>query len=195
MKRNNGTIYAIAAQGTSWVKIGSTTGDAADRVRSLQGGQPFRLKVLAEVPVTASLREIEQQVHTFLAEKRGMGEWFAVDMDQPTLAVLVARAARVVLDTEKAHVREEQARMSQEYQEAEEKRLRRQAEEEQTRQRVREWREHYMTCPYRRQTQSIPASARDTSQQTESIPASAEDVEREHQRERETRLRALVSSL
>jgi hypothetical protein len=43
MPSPGGTIYAIGAVGTSWVKIGRTTGPVMKRLQTLQTGQPFPL--------------------------------------------------------------------------------------------------------------------------------------------------------
>jgi DNA-binding XRE family transcriptional regulator len=93
---SGGTIYAIAAEGTTLVKIGSTTTAVDKRLKSLQTGQPFPLSVLAAIPVDGDVLRIERQVHAFLAEDRRRGEWFDIALDGESLAALVVRAVQFV---------------------------------------------------------------------------------------------------
>jgi transcriptional regulator with XRE-family HTH domain len=97
-----GTIYAIGAVGTSWVKIGRTTAPVMQRLKTLQTGQPFPLQVLASLPVETDVHRIEKQVHAFLEAERRRGEWFAVEMDTPTLEALIVRAVEYLADHEAA---------------------------------------------------------------------------------------------
>jgi hypothetical protein len=106
MPKPGGTIYAIGAVGTSWVKIGSTTGAVMQRLKILQTGQPFPLQVLATVPVAEGLRRIEKQVHAFLETERQRGEWFDVPIDTPALERLVVRAVQYIA------AQEEQTRLA-----------------------------------------------------------------------------------
>ena len=92
MSKPGGYIYAIGAVGTSYVKIGRTTGPVLQRLQTLQTGQPFPLQVLASVPVETDAHRIEKQVHTFLEAERRRGEWFDVPMDMATLEALILRA-------------------------------------------------------------------------------------------------------
>jgi len=92
MPSPGGTIYAIGAMGTSWVKIGCTTGPVMKRLQTLQTGQPFPLQVRAAIPVETDAHRIERQVHAFLEAERRRGEWFDVPMDTATLEALIVRA-------------------------------------------------------------------------------------------------------
>jgi transcriptional regulator with XRE-family HTH domain len=92
MSSPGGTIYAIGAVGTSYVKIGSTRTAVERRLRALQTGQPFPLQILATVPVGQDLHRIEKQVHTFLEQDKRRGEWFECPMDMATLEALIVRA-------------------------------------------------------------------------------------------------------
>lgn len=92
MPSPGGTIYAIGAVGTSWVKIGCTTGPVIKRLQTLQTGQPFPLQVLAAIPVETDAHRIERQVHAFLEAERRRGEWFDVPMDMATREALIVRA-------------------------------------------------------------------------------------------------------
>jgi DNA-binding XRE family transcriptional regulator len=88
----SGYIYAIGAVGTSYVKIGSTTGAVQKSLHALQTGHPSRLEILAAVHVETDLRDIEQTLHHFLVADCQRGEWFALAMDQSQLEALIARA-------------------------------------------------------------------------------------------------------
>jgi transcriptional regulator with XRE-family HTH domain len=102
MSNPGGIIYAIGAVGTSWVKIGRTAGPVMQRLKTLQTGQPFPLQVLASLPVETDAHRIEKQVHAFLEAERRRGEWFAVEMDTPTLEALIVRAMEYLADHEAA---------------------------------------------------------------------------------------------
>jgi DNA-binding XRE family transcriptional regulator len=110
MPKPGGTIYAIGAVGTSWVKIGSTRAGVAQRLKILQTGQPFPLQVLAIVPVETDVQRIEHQVHVFLAEEQRRGEWFEVAMDAARLEALVVCAVQYVLAGGAGHERRRYAK-------------------------------------------------------------------------------------
>jgi DNA-binding XRE family transcriptional regulator len=98
-----GTIYAIGMEGTSLIKIGSTTTSVERRLKSLQTGQPHPLHILANIPVEIDVQKIERQVHAFLTTERRRGEWFDVDIDHEALAALVVRAVQFVQEEEIQH--------------------------------------------------------------------------------------------
>jgi DNA-binding XRE family transcriptional regulator len=50
------------------------------------------LQVLASVPVETDVQRIEKQVHAFLTQHKGQGEWFEVPIKQDTLEALIIRA-------------------------------------------------------------------------------------------------------
>lgn len=108
MSKPGGTIYAIGAQGTSLIKIGSTRLSVATRLQTLQTGQPFPLHLLATVPVAANVRRIEQQVHRFLAQERRRGEWFDIALDAAALEHLVVRAVQCMQQEDESRRGEEQ---------------------------------------------------------------------------------------
>ena len=87
-----GTIYAIGAEGSPYVKIGSTYKPVQKRLSSLQTGHPARLRLLAYVQVPTHARRIEKAMHQILDEHRQYGEWFMIDMNQTCLEELVLRA-------------------------------------------------------------------------------------------------------
>lgn len=87
-----GLLYAIQAEGTSLVKIGYTTGSVEKRVKTLQTGQPFRLRVLDTVAVESEVHKQETLLHQFLKEQRRAGEWFEIDLSNHSLRDLLARA-------------------------------------------------------------------------------------------------------
>lgn len=93
MPPDAGYLYAIQAEGTPYVKIGSTTGAVETRLKVLQTGQPFPLRIVAVVPLDRPLRDIESEVHTLLGPYRQHGEWFALRMHADLLQQLVTLAA------------------------------------------------------------------------------------------------------
>jgi transcriptional regulator with XRE-family HTH domain len=102
MSSPGGTIYAIGAMGTSYVKIGSTRTAVERRLKVLQTGQPFPLQVLASVPVEQDLHRIEKQVRALLEAERRRGAWFDIPMDTPTLEALIVRAVACIAAQEAA---------------------------------------------------------------------------------------------
>lgn len=91
MPHEAGYIYAITSEGLPYVKIGSTARPMTQRLAQLQSGHPFRLTLVATVYVHDMLA-IERQLHALLAAQRTYGEWYAVEMDAPTLEALVSQA-------------------------------------------------------------------------------------------------------
>lgn len=112
MPKPGGYIYALGAEGTSFVKIGSTRTSVPLRLKQLQTGQPFPLQVLAAVSVETNMRGIEKQVHTFLAEAQRRGEWFEMPMDLATLKKLIVRALQHMAEAEARHLNAHEARSS-----------------------------------------------------------------------------------
>lgn len=130
MAQSGGTIYAIGALGTSWVKIGCTAGAVSKRLKTLQTGQPFPLESLASIAVEADMRQIEHLVHSFLAAERQRGEWFAVEMTAERLEALVVRAVQHIQAEAR---REEEAREAIRRAEEEERRRAEEAHQAQAR--------------------------------------------------------------
>lgn len=71
-----GTIYFIACEPVSAVKIGFTQKTVAARLSALQTGCPAPLRVMATVP--GSLAE-ERLMHLTFAPLHIQGEWFRLD--------------------------------------------------------------------------------------------------------------------
>lgn len=108
MAKTGGTLYAIRAEGTSLVKIGYTTGSVQKRLKTLQTGQPFPLRVIATVPVETEVRDKEALLHAFLATERRRGEWFELALQSEDFAALLQRAIAFGRD----HQKEERAHAS-----------------------------------------------------------------------------------
>lgn len=72
-------VYVIGMEGSSLVKIGHTRNAPEDRVKALQSGLPFRLKLLRVYPCEKPLA-IERRMHRLLRAHRETGEWFAVEV-------------------------------------------------------------------------------------------------------------------
>jgi hypothetical protein len=70
-------VYLIGMQGTDYVKIG-VAGDVQDRLRGLQGANPYPLVVLGtfEHPGRYQAFAHEHELHEAYSEWRVRGEWF-----------------------------------------------------------------------------------------------------------------------
>jgi DNA-binding XRE family transcriptional regulator len=93
---HGGTIYAIGAQGTPLVKIGSTSTAVTTRLAQLQTGQPFPLHLIAAVSVETDVARIEHQIHLFLQAEQRRGEWFEIMIDTPQLEALILRTVQCI---------------------------------------------------------------------------------------------------
>lgn len=71
-----GVVYLLEQIGSQLYKIGFTTEDVERRVTSLQTGNGQRLKVVGSF--ACSGRSTEQSLHRRFAERRQLGEWFAL---------------------------------------------------------------------------------------------------------------------
>jgi DNA-binding XRE family transcriptional regulator len=92
-----GFIYAIGAEGSPHVKLGSTRGtenSIAKRLKQLQIGQPSLLTIRARVSVAHDVQRLEKALHRMLAPCQQRGEWFALDVDQYRLESLVVQASQ-----------------------------------------------------------------------------------------------------
>jgi hypothetical protein len=87
------SLYFIWSPKTALVKIGSTCGSAASRMRELQGGHccdcADSYEVANEFPKAGGY---EQELHRAFASARRRGEWFAI-----TAALQVLMAGHVTL--------------------------------------------------------------------------------------------------
>lgn len=66
-----GTVYVVAAG--NYVKIGFTAGLVEDRIKSLQTGAPYRIRLVAKLSAHQSQ---EHLLHARFAALRTAGEWF-----------------------------------------------------------------------------------------------------------------------
>lgn len=103
MPNTAGYLYAIKAEGTPYVKVGSTTGPVEKRLKVLQTGQPFPLTMLATVRLDLPVRVIEGHVHALLASHRQHGEWFEITITAEDFQCLVAEASRQFLQRQEHH--------------------------------------------------------------------------------------------
>ena len=84
-------VYILGAAGTNRTKIGRTNGTIADRIASLQTGNPFVI-VERDHIATHHSSKIESYLHALLATSRGKtGEWFEVSDDDLQPALIKAR--------------------------------------------------------------------------------------------------------
>lgn len=70
-----GYVYVVEAVGAGFVKVGITATDPLGRVKALQTGCPYELRVAALRKVS-SASALEEYIHEWLAPWRGIGEWF-----------------------------------------------------------------------------------------------------------------------
>lgn len=109
MINSGGTLYAIRAEGTSLVKIGYTRGSVEQRIKAMQTGQPFPLRVIATHSIEADVRQKEAWLHAFLKQERRRGEWFEMALETDAFAELIARAIQFGAEQE-AQLQAEKAR-------------------------------------------------------------------------------------
>src|SRR5262245_25242027 len=93
---HGGFIYALGAEGSPYVKIGSTKGAVEQRMKELQTGHPAPLHIIAQVAVTTQLRQVENSMHAILQAVCLHGEWFDIALDLARLEALVAEAIDVL---------------------------------------------------------------------------------------------------
>ena len=87
-----GFIYALGAEGSPHVKIGSTKGSVERRMKILQTGHPAPLYIIARVEVATNLRRVEKRIHALIQAVCQYGEWFDIALDVARLEALVAEA-------------------------------------------------------------------------------------------------------
>lgn len=73
-----GYIYLIRCEGTTYYKIGITRANAENRVKALQTGCPFNLQLVMMFR-TNTPEETEAWAQTVLEGRRVNGEWFDLD--------------------------------------------------------------------------------------------------------------------
>lgn len=76
-----GYVYVIGIEGSSLVKVGSTVVAPEKRLKALQIGSPYTLKLLKVFQCQESSL-VESRIHRFLQEKNTRGEWFEVSIDE-----------------------------------------------------------------------------------------------------------------
>lgn len=76
------TYVYVIGRSEGPVKVGITS-DLIGRLRSMQTGSPFKLKLLYAMPCESrnDAREHEQTFHAVYAENRLEGEWFNMDAE------------------------------------------------------------------------------------------------------------------
>lgn len=76
-----GFIYIIHAQGTTFYKVGKTSGSVESRMRSLVTSCPYPLMIVKSVWVDDA-DSAEDEAHASIAECRSNGEWFNLEPHQ-----------------------------------------------------------------------------------------------------------------
>lgn len=72
-----GHVYIVQAEDHGLFKIGKTTTGVDERIKALQTGCPYPLRLYNAIP-TYFPERLEKLLHTMLKEYRQAGEWFAV---------------------------------------------------------------------------------------------------------------------
>jgi len=72
-----GCVYFIQVKGKSLFKIGCTSGNPKERLKSLQIGCPYDLSLYGVIP-SESPHALERNIHSSLREFKKRGEWFSV---------------------------------------------------------------------------------------------------------------------
>jgi plasmid maintenance system antidote protein VapI len=79
----NAFVYIVkCCDDNGYIKIGVTRDSAVNRVKTLQVGCPYELKVIASFNVNGVLEEIETLLHTQLKRFHLRGEWFHLDASE-----------------------------------------------------------------------------------------------------------------
>lgn len=78
MLETKASVYVIECEGL--IKIGVSEFSAQDRIRALQTGNPFPLRVVAEAEFSDAHRK-ERHFHTIYDTYRVRGEWFKLPPD------------------------------------------------------------------------------------------------------------------
>lgn len=85
--RDSATGFVYFVQGGKYVKIGYTQNESVDsRIRSLQTGCPFQLRLLAVYPGN---EKFERRLHRMFGPWRMQGEWFR--LSAPAMRQVVER--------------------------------------------------------------------------------------------------------
>ena len=75
VERRAGFVYLIQCVGFPYYKIGISEGKAKVRLKALQTGVPFKLKLVKSVFVSSTV-DTEGYLHSLYQAKRVRGEWF-----------------------------------------------------------------------------------------------------------------------
>jgi hypothetical protein len=89
-RKKVGYVYFIEGVGTGRIKVGMTEGAPRERLRALQTGSPFPLK-LRYIYETDDARKTEAWLHETLAPYRVQGEWFEADAVRDVIFMLQQR--------------------------------------------------------------------------------------------------------
>ena len=88
---------------TNKVKIGKTN-NVKNRIRTLQTGNPYKLRIIGTISCQdeKTMSELEKRLHNELKDKRLVGEWVNVTMDE--VVVLHARENYSAIKIGRLHV-------------------------------------------------------------------------------------------
>lgn len=79
-------IYVMGEPSNGIMKVGITY-DTAQRLRNIRYSYPANVELLWEQEVGKIARSVEAAAHRTLAERRIIGEWFRVTLDEAILAI------------------------------------------------------------------------------------------------------------
>ena len=75
---NEGYIYVIHCDGSTYYKVGITRNNAEGRVQSFQTGCPYKLRLVMMFR-SNEIEDLEARIHTQFADRNVIGEWFDLD--------------------------------------------------------------------------------------------------------------------
>ena len=71
-------VYLLKAD--KFYKIGVTNSDITKRVKALQTGNPYKIEIISYIRTQKALN-IEHKLHNKFCDKRMVGEWFELDVN------------------------------------------------------------------------------------------------------------------
>ena len=91
-------IYLIKTKGNDFYKIGYTSDSINKRLKSIQTGCPYKLKVINKI--NGSMEQ-EKILHTLFKEYRTQGEWFKLNKEHLNILLNVMKFVATDIDKPK----------------------------------------------------------------------------------------------
>ena len=98
-------IYLIKTKGNDFYKIGYTSDSINKRLKSIQTGCPYKLKVINKI--NGSMEQ-EKILHTLFKEYRTQGEWFKLNKEHLNILVNVMEFVATDIDPQNTLQRKKQ---------------------------------------------------------------------------------------